>query len=187
MANLPKLKVKRLVEDISKEVAADAYNIDVDFLSTVEFVFRSTTVQEGYTDILRAVFKDSVYEFILSRYRLAELPAILSQDLTADLPIIIEHTKEYLAGNQSQLNTDATALLFWLLQASNDVIYDMWYEDTPEQVEHVIVKVNGINIAVQSGYLNLYQSTYPNTVDNNFITLGNILVGLVRLKDIVIK
>ena len=186
MANLPKIKVKRLVEDISKEVAADAYNIDVDFQSTVEFIFRSTTEEEGYTDILRAVFKDSVYEFILSRYRLAELPAILSQDLTADLPIIIEHTKENLAGNQSQLNTDATALLFWLLQTSSDVIYDMYYSDTPEQVEHMIVKVNGINIVAQSGYLNLYQSTYPIN-SGDFISLGNLQVGLVRLRDIVIK
>ena len=186
MANMPKERVKSFISNISKEVAEDAYNIDIDFQSTVEFIFRSTTDEEGYTDILRAVFKDSVYNFILERYPLAELPAILSQDLTADLPILIENTKKYLAGDQSQINVDSCAVLFWLLQTSNDCIYDMYYNDTPEQVEHMILRINGINIVINSGYINLYHSTYP--INNGDIFgLGNIQVGLNRLRDIVIK
>lgn len=186
MANLPKDRVKSFIENISKEVAEDAYNIDIDFLTTIVLTSQSSTGPDNI-DKIRFTIKDSEYDFIydvLKSYTKGlSYDDELIGDCKHDLNVLKTYAYKYIKDSEyTTENQFACAVIILILGLCNDGLYKYYYAETEEIIEQTIVKVVSMGSHFNSniGYLDMVV-----IMNNNLSDINNI--PFTNLKEIIIK
>lgn len=144
------------MSDIKKiNVNGTRYTLGDSSTCVVEITFHSNVSQGDYIDILRVVVKEDKYAFLYDKYRdiFRVLSAELNGEMLHDLPVIAGYTKECVKGTLEDINYQATMMMMFIINTSNDVIYHFWFDDLPEVQGSLTVGV--INFAVDGSKSNI--------------------------------